>query len=63
MISTTYDPDADATFIRFAAADVRSMRTEEVSPGVMLDFADDGRMIAIEVLDVQGRLGAPAKTA
>ena len=63
MISTTYDPDADAMFIRFAATDVKSVRTEEVSPGVMLDFADDGRMIAIEVLNVHDRMVAPAKAA
>lgn len=63
MMTTTYDPEADAMFIRFAAQDVRSVRTEEVSPGVMLDFAEDGRLIAIEVLDVGNRMAPTARAA
>ncbi len=39
-------------FIRFAAEGVVSDRTEEVSPGVMLDFDEAGNLIGIEVLDV-----------
>ncbi len=53
MITTTYDPDADAMFVRFAAPGVRSVRTEEVAPGVILYFDASGRMIGIEVLDVR----------
>jgi uncharacterized protein YuzE len=63
MIATTYDPEADAMFIRFAGHEVKSVRTEEVSPGVMLDFAHDGRMIAIEILDVSDRMTARDKAA
>lgn len=63
MIATTYDPEADAMFIRFAGQSVKSVRTEEVSPGIRLDFADDGRMIAIEVLDVTERMTARTKAA
>jgi len=55
MIRSTYDPEADAMFIRFAADGVASSRTEEVSPGVMLDFDTSGELIAIEVLDVRER--------
>ena len=55
MIRTTYDPEADAMFIRFGAAGVISTRTKEVSPGVMLDFDEAGTLIGIEVLDVRGR--------
>jgi uncharacterized protein YuzE len=55
MIRTTYDPDADAMFIRFAADGVISVRTEETAPGVMLDYDKDGALIAIEVLDVRER--------
>jgi uncharacterized protein YuzE len=64
MIRTTYDPDVDAMFIRFAADGVTSSRTEEVSPGVMLDFDQSGALIGIEVLDVSGRSAArPAAAA
>ncbi len=55
MIRTTYDPEADAMFIRFAADGIVSVRTEEVSPGVVLDFDRSGALIGIEVLDVRER--------
>lgn len=58
MIRTSYDPEADAMFIRFAAEGVVSNRTEEVSPGVMLDFDEAGNLIGIEVLDVRERYAA-----
>lgn len=63
MIATTYDPIADAMFIRFAGIEEKSVRTEEVAPGVMLDFSADGRMIAVEILDVQERMTARAVAA
>jgi uncharacterized protein YuzE len=55
MIRTTYDPEADAMFIRFAADGVPSVRTEEIAPGVMVDFDQSGVLIGIEVLDVRAR--------
>jgi uncharacterized protein YuzE len=55
MIQTTYDPEVDALFVRFAAEGVASVRTEEVAPGVMLDFDADGNAISLEVLDVRSR--------
>jgi uncharacterized protein YuzE len=55
MIKTTYDPEVDALFVRFAAEGVASVRTEEVAPGVMLDFDADGNAISLEVLDVRSR--------
>jgi uncharacterized protein YuzE len=63
MIRTTYDPEADAMFIRFAAEGVISSRTEEVSPGVMLDFDQSGALIGIEVLDVRERAVARSVAA
>ncbi len=63
MIRTTYDPEADAMFIRFAADGVVSVRTEEVSPGVILDFDDVGTLIGIEVLDVRDRAATRAAAA
>ena len=63
MIRTTYDPEADAIFIRFAAEGVTSARTEEVSPGVLLDFDPAGVLIGIEVLDVRERAVARSVAA
>ena len=55
MIRTSYDPEVDALFVRFAADGVASARTEEVAPGVMLDFDAEGNAISLEVLDVRAR--------
>jgi uncharacterized protein YuzE len=58
MIKTSYDPAADAMFIWLAPEDAVSVETKEVSPGVMLDYDADGRVIGIEVLDVRERVGS-----
>jgi uncharacterized protein YuzE len=59
MIRTSYDPEADAMFVWFGPDGVESARTEEVSPGIILDFDSEGRMIGIEVLDVGERMMRP----
>jgi uncharacterized protein YuzE len=61
MIRISYDPEADAMFVWFGPDGVKSAGTEEVSPGIMLDF-EKGRVIGIEVLDVSERMMRP-KTA
>jgi uncharacterized protein YuzE len=55
MIQTSYDPEADAMSIWFAPPGVSSAGTEEVAPGVMLDFDGNGQVIGIEVLGVRQR--------
>jgi uncharacterized protein YuzE len=52
MMRTSYDPEADAMFVWFAPEGVKSAGTEEVAPGVMLDFDDKGEIIGVEVLYV-----------
>jgi uncharacterized protein YuzE len=44
----TYDPKADAVFVRLA--DGAPKESEEVSPGITLDFDAAGRVAAMEVL-------------
>lgn len=51
---TKYDPDADALYVRFADSPV--VGSDEVRPGVVLDFDIDGRIVAIEVLDASKHL-------
>jgi len=63
MIRTSYDPEADAMFVWFGPESVKSAGTEEVSPGIMLDFDTDGRVIGIEVLDVSERMLRPKAAA
>lgn len=55
MIKTSYDPEADAFAAWFAPEDVKSDRTEEVAPGVLVDFDTAGNAIGIEVLSVRLR--------
>lgn len=68
MIRTSYDPEADALFVWFAPEGTKSANTEEVAPGILLDFDAAGRAIGFEVLDVRERLAGlhqpePAKAA
>jgi len=60
---TIYDAKDDALYVRFAEAPV--MESEEVAAGVVLDFDAEGRIVAIEVLDVRKHLsrGAELPTA
>src|SRR5207244_7548758 len=42
MMRTSYDPEADAMFVWFGPEGVKSVKTEEVAPGLMLDFDNNG---------------------
>jgi uncharacterized protein YuzE len=44
----TYDPEADAVFVRLSQD--APVESEEVSPGVTLDFDALGRVVALEIL-------------
>lgn len=50
----TYDPDADAAHI--ILADIAIDESEEVTPGVIFDFDNDGGIVGIEVLNASTRL-------
>lgn len=52
MMWTSYDPEADAFYGRFAPDGVAVEGTEEAAPGVMIGFDADGDVVAIEVLNV-----------
>ena len=54
------DEAADALYIRLQESAI--VESEEVSPGVILDFDEDGRVVGIEILNVRRRLpGADLK--
>ena len=57
-MTTTEDPEADAMFIRLGEA-VQSVRTEEVAPGILLDYDTAGQVVGIEVLNVRARMKTP----
>jgi uncharacterized protein YuzE len=50
----TYDAEANALYIRFVEATVT---TQHVAEGVAVDYAEDGRIAGIEILDARQRLG------
>jgi len=50
----TYDSEVDALYIRFLETTVT---TEHVAEGIAVDYADDGRLAGIEILDAHRRFG------
>lgn len=55
MIRTNYDPEADVLHIAFGPEGVRSDTSEEVAPGVFVEFDPNGNPIGIEVISVRRR--------
>ena len=53
-MKTSYDSETDAFYLRFT--DTAVVETEEVRPGILLDFDATGRIVAIEVLDASAHL-------
>jgi uncharacterized protein YuzE len=48
------DEAADALYIRLDESAIRE--SEEVSPGVVLDFDESGRVVGIEIIEVRQKL-------
>jgi uncharacterized protein YuzE len=56
-----YDQQADAMYIRLRAGVVAE--SDEMRPGVVFDFDEDGRVLGIEMLDVSQRTDNPRELA
>ena len=56
-----YDPKADAIYIRLKAGTVAE--SDEVRPGVLLDFDAEGKVLGIEMLDVSLKTDNPRELA
>jgi uncharacterized protein YuzE len=54
--TATYDPEVDAISVRFAPEGAHYVESEEVAPGVVLDYDTDGRVIGVELLYVRNLL-------
>ncbi len=52
----SYDVEVDALRIVFIKTTVTS---EHVAPGITIDYAADGRLAGIEILDAKKLLGSP----
>ena len=55
-----FDPVADALYLRLN--DAKITETEQVRPGIILDFDSAGNVVGVEVLDVNKRLTKPEPT-
>jgi len=53
-----YDPEVDALYIRLNEAKI--VESEEVQPGIILDFDENGKVAGLEVLDASKRSTTPA---
>ena len=51
-----YDAKADAVYLRLDESAI--VDSEEVQPGVVLDFNADRQVVGVEILDVRRRLPA-----
>jgi uncharacterized protein YuzE len=52
----TYDTEVDALYIRFIETTVT---TQHVAEGIAVDYAADGRIAGIEILDARKHFGDP----
>lgn len=57
-MKTLYDKETDALYVRFADGAVTE--SEEVAPGVVLDFDSSGRILAFEILKASRHLAPGA---
>jgi uncharacterized protein YuzE len=57
VVRTNYDPEADVLHVAFGPQGVRSDTSEELAPGVFLEFDSEGNPISIEVISVRRRSG------
>jgi uncharacterized protein YuzE len=55
---TNYDAEADALYVRFAEGRIDG--SEEVAPGIVLDFDADHRLLGLEVLNARDKMAAGA---
>ena len=60
-MKTHYDPATDALYLRFADTPIEG--SEEVAPGIVLDFDAEHRLVAIEVLNARRNLADGAVPA
>jgi uncharacterized protein YuzE len=54
VMRITYDTEVDALYIRFIETTVT---TQHVAEGIVVDYAADGRIAGIEILDARKRFG------
>ena len=58
---TEYDPEANAIYVRFS--DEQIDHTDEVRPGIIVDYDARGHVVGIEMLDAKTVLAEAALKA
>jgi uncharacterized protein YuzE len=56
-MKVTYDPKVD--IVRIIFRDVSVAESDEEKPGVILDYAEDGSIVGLEILDASKRMDNP----
>ena len=54
-----YDKEMDVLYIRLT--DMAIKESDQDKPGIILDYAEDGSIVAIEILDASKKLPQPYK--
>jgi uncharacterized protein YuzE len=60
-VNLHYDRESDAAYLRFSSQTV--IESEEVAPGVVIDYDAEGRMVGMEVLQARSHLPPDALIA
>ena len=55
---TEYDPEANAIYVRFSDEEID--HTDEVRPGIIVDYDARGHVVGIEMLDAKTLLSESA---
>jgi uncharacterized protein YuzE len=53
-----YDERNDTLFVRFTETDI--IESEEIAPGLILDYDVDGRIVALEFLNASKKIAGEA---
>lgn len=56
-----FDPIADALYLELSDSEVE--KTEEIKPGVNMDYDADGNIVGVEILYISKRANQPIKKA
>ena len=56
-MKVVYDPEADVVRMTFSPALIKE--SDEVRPGVILDYDKDGNIVGMEILDASKRMENP----
>jgi uncharacterized protein YuzE len=61
LMKLEFDPAADAAYLEISDQDVES--SQEIKPGVIIDYDAQGNVVGVEVLHVGKRTHEPLKVA